>query len=71
MIVGLEPQVFFSFLSWPITYIVIAIIMFLVMGRNDKKEEQWEQDFEKWQASLPEGERIAQSVFEKTGGDVK
>ena len=42
MIFGLEPHVFFAFLSWPVTYIVIALIMYVVMAKNDKKEEAWE-----------------------------
>ncbi len=52
MIFGLEPIVFFSFLSWPITYPIIAIIMFFVMAKNDKKEEAWEKAYDEWQASL-------------------
>ena len=38
MIFGLEPHVFFAFLSWPVTYIVIAIIMCFVMAKHDKEE---------------------------------
>lgn len=56
MIFGLEPQVFLSFLSWPVTYVIIAIIMYFVMGNNDKKEEAWEQRYDEWQASLKEKE---------------
>ncbi|MDO4833795.1 MAG: hypothetical protein Q4A40_02020 [Bacillota bacterium] len=52
MIFGLEPHVFFAFLSWPVTYIIIAIIMYFVMGRNDKKEEAWEKAYDEWQSSL-------------------
>ena len=54
MIFGLEPHVFFAFLSWPVTYIIIAIIMYFVMGKNDKKEEAWEKAYDEWQASLKE-----------------
>jgi predicted membrane protein len=61
-VLGLEPIVFFAFLSWPITYIIIALIMYVVMARQDKKEEAWEQAFEKWQAGIPESERIAQII---------
>jgi hypothetical protein len=69
MIFGLEPIVFLSFLSWPFTYIVVAIIIFLIMGKNDKKEEAWEAAFEKWQKSLPEGERIAQAIPTEGGAE--
>ncbi len=51
MIFGLEPHVFFAFLSWPVTYVCIAIIMYFVMGAHDKKEEQWEKAYEEWQKS--------------------
>ena len=36
MIFGLEPHVFFAFLSWPVTYTIIAIIMYFVMAKHDK-----------------------------------
>lgn len=52
MIFGLEPHVFFAFLSWPVTYIIIAIIMYFVMAKHDKKEEAWEKAYDEWQASL-------------------
>lgn len=55
MIFGLEPHVFFAFLSWPVTYIVIAIIMYIVMGKHDKEEEAWEKAYDEWQASLKDG----------------
>jgi preprotein translocase subunit YajC len=55
MIFGLEPHVFFAFLSWPVTYIVIALIMYVVMAKNDKKEEAWEKAYDEWQASLKDG----------------
>ena len=55
MIFGLEPHVFFAFLSWPVTYIVIAIIMYFVMGKHDKEEEAWEKAYDEWQASLKDG----------------
>lgn len=55
MILGLQPIVFFAFLSWPVTYIIIAIIMYFVMAKNDKKEEEWEKAYDAWQASLKEG----------------
>ncbi len=55
MILGLQPLVFFSFLSWPVTYIIISIIMYFVMARNDKKEEAWEKAYEEWQASKAAG----------------
>ena len=51
MIFGLEPHVFFAFLSWPVTYIIIAIIMYFVMGAHDKKEEEWERAYDEWQKS--------------------
>lgn len=52
MIFGLEPHVFFAFLSWPVIYTIIAIIMYFVMAKHDKKEEAWEEAYDKWQASL-------------------
>lgn len=55
MILGLQPIVFFAFLSWPVTYIAISIIMYFVMARNDKKEEAWEKAYEAWQASKGQG----------------
>lgn len=55
MIFGLEPHVFFAFLSWPVTYIIIAIIMYFVMGKHDKEEEAWEKAYDEWQASLKDG----------------
>lgn len=51
MIFGLQPAVFFSFLVWPIVYIVIAIIMYFVMASHDKKEEAWEKAYDEWEAS--------------------
>lgn len=48
MIFGLEPQVFFTFLIWPVVYPVIAIIMYFVMAKNDKKEAPIEEENEKW-----------------------
>ncbi len=50
MIFGLQPVVFFAFLSWPVTYIVVAVIMYFVMAKHDRKEEEWEKAYEKWQA---------------------
>jgi hypothetical protein len=44
--------------------------MYVVMARQDKKEEAWEQAFEKWQAGIPENERIAQ-VIPADGGTGK
>ena len=64
MIFGLSPIVFFSFLSWPVTYIIIAIIMYIVMGKNDKKEEAWEAAYDEWQASLGKGEPEPEVVEE-------
>ena len=58
MIFGLEPHVFFAFLSWPVTYIVIAIIMYFVMGKHDKEEEAWEKAYDEWQASLKDGKEV-------------
>ena len=55
MIFGLQPLVFFAFLSWPVTYIVIAIIMYFVMAKHDKEEEAWEKAYDEWQASLKDG----------------
>jgi preprotein translocase subunit YajC len=69
MIIGLQPVVFFSFLSWPFVYIIVAIIMYFVMAKNDKKEEEWEQAFEKWQAGLPQTDRVA--AIKTEGGEVK
>ncbi|MDO4177277.1 MAG: hypothetical protein Q4D99_07415 [Bacillota bacterium] len=34
MIFGLELHVFFAFLSWPVTYTIIAIIMYFVMAKH-------------------------------------
>lgn len=58
MIFGLQPLVFFAFLSWPVTYIVIAIIMYFVMGKHDKEEEAWEKAYDEWQASLKDGKEV-------------
>ena len=58
MIFGLEPHVFFAFLSWPVTYIVIAIIMYFVMAKHDKEEEAWEKAYDEWQASLKDGKEV-------------
>lgn len=55
MIMGLDPKIFMMFLSWPITYIIIAIIMYFVMASNDKKEEEWEKAYEEWQKSNGNG----------------
>ena len=55
MIFGLEPHVFFAFLSWPVTYIIIAIIMYVVMAKHDREEEAWEKAYDEWQASLKDG----------------
>ena len=55
MIFGLEPHVFFAFLSWPVTYIIIAIIMYFVMAKHDKEEEVWEKAYDEWQESLKDG----------------
>ena len=51
MILGLHPAVFFSFLVWPIVYIVIVIIMYFVMASHDRKEEAWEKAYDEWEAS--------------------
>ena len=66
MIFGLEPHVFFAFLSWPITYIIIALIMYVVMAKNDKKEEAWEKAYDEWQASLKDGKTDVEE-----GGEVQ
>lgn len=58
MIFGLQPLVFFAFLSWPVTYVVIAIIMYFVMGKHDKEEEAWEKAYDEWQASLKNGKEV-------------
>ena len=58
MIFGLQPLVFFAFLSWPVTYIVIAIIMYFVMGKHDKEEVAWEKAYDEWQASLKDGKEV-------------
>ena len=58
MIFGLQPLVFFAFLSWPVTYIVIAIIMYFVMAKHDKEEEAWEKAYDEWQASLKDGKEV-------------
>jgi preprotein translocase subunit YajC len=58
MIFGLEPHVFFAFLSWPVTYIVIAIIMYFVMAKHDREEEAWEKAYDEWQASLKDGKEV-------------
>ena len=55
MIFGLQPLVCFAFLSWPVTYIVIAIIMYFVMAKHDREEEAWEKAYDEWQASLKDG----------------
>lgn len=55
MIFGLQPIVFFSFLSWPVIYICVAIIMYFVMAKHDKEEEAWEKAYDEWQASLGKG----------------
>ena len=55
MIFGLEPHVFFAFLSWPVTYTIIAIIMYFVMAKHDKEEEAWEKAYDEWLASLKDG----------------
>ena len=54
MMFGLEPYVFFAFLSWPVTYIIIAVVMYFVMAKHDKEEEAWEKAYDEWQASLKE-----------------
>ena len=66
MIFGLEPHVFFAFLSWPVTYIVIAIIMYFVMAKHDKEEEAWEKAYDEWQASLKDGKTDVEE-----GGEVQ
>ena len=66
MIFGLEPHVFFAFLSWPVTYIVIAIIMYFVMAKHDKEEEAWEKAYNEWQASLKDGKTDVEE-----GGEVQ
>ena len=55
MIFVLEPHFVFSFLSWPVTYTIIAIIMYFVMAKHDKEEEAWEKAYDEWQASLKDG----------------
>lgn len=55
MIFGLQPMVFFAFLSWPVTYIAISIIMYFVMAKHDKEEEEWEKAYDAWQASKNAG----------------
>jgi hypothetical protein len=67
---GLDPLIFFAFLSWPFIYVVIAIIVYLFMARSDKRDEVWEQAFEKWQEGLPENERIARPL-KVEGGEVQ
>ena len=66
MIFGLEPHVFFAFLSWPVTYIIIAIIMYFVMAKHDKEEEAWEKAYDEWQASLKDGKTDVEE-----GGEVQ
>lgn len=66
MIFGLEPHVFFAFLSWPVTYIIIAVIMYFVMAKHDKEEEAWEKAYDEWQASLKDGKTEAEE-----GGEVQ
>ena len=66
MIFGLEPHVFFAFLSWPVTYIVIAIIMYFVMAKHDREEEAWEKAYDEWQASLKDGKTDVEE-----GGEVQ
>ena len=48
MILGLQPIVFFAFLSWPITYIVIALIMYVYMGYSEKREKAWEEVYDEY-----------------------
>lgn len=48
MILGLQPIVFFAFLSWPITYIVICIIMYIFMSHTEKKEKKWEEAYDEY-----------------------
>jgi len=48
MIFGLQPIVFFAFLSWPVTYIVVSIIMYFCIGHRDKKDKAWEEAYDKW-----------------------
>ncbi len=50
MILGLQPIVFFAFLSWPITYIVIALIMYAYMGHSEKREKAWEEAYDEYVA---------------------
>ena len=66
MIFGLEPHVFFAFLSWPVTYVIIAIIMYFVMAKHDKEEEAWEKAYDEWQASLKDGKTDVEE-----GGEVQ
>jgi len=48
MILGLHPLVFFAFLSWPVTYTIVSIIMYFCMGHRDKKDKKWEEEYDKW-----------------------
>ena len=60
MIFGMPTLSFLVFLSWPVTYIVGAIIAYIIMGRNDEKEEIFEQKYIEYmkqiKTELPEGD---------------
>ncbi|WZL72359.1 hypothetical protein QBE52_14860 [Clostridiaceae bacterium 35-E11] len=45
MIFGMPAISFFVFLSWPITFTVGAIIAYIIMDKNDKKEEAFEKAY--------------------------
>ncbi len=45
---GLPMESFLAFLIWPVIYIVISVIMYFVMAKNDKKEEEWEERYDQW-----------------------
>ena len=48
MILGLQPIVFMAFLSWPITYVVVCLIMYAYMGHTEKKERAWEEAYDEY-----------------------
>ena len=50
MIIGLQPHVFFAFLSWPFVYIIICIIMFCVYKKHEGPEKEWEKAYDEYVA---------------------
>lgn len=48
MIFGMPTISFLVFLSWPVTFIVAAIIVYFIMAKQDVKEEEFEIAYEKY-----------------------